>query len=164
MSSMKSSFVPAVFRRKSERKSGNPLQQKTLSKNLVVRQDYKDGIISGVPEQLSGKYQDRGIKVSSEELNELRTFHTFISSHVKPNKICDTPCMLLWAEWVRFCLKEMRTFPHVILEKEFRDLVTNQFGFDVSEDEERGQVYPGIQFVSGRNITLDVIDRVSARA
>jgi hypothetical protein len=70
--------------------------------------------------------------------------------------------MLLWAEWVRFCLKETRAFPRLILEKEFRDLVVNQLGFTVLEDEARGQVYPGVRFVWRKNIAQNKFGSESA--
>jgi hypothetical protein len=70
--------------------------------------------------------------------------------------------MLLWAEWVRFCLKETRTFPRLILEKEFRDLVVNHLGFTVLEDKARGLVYPGVRFVWRKNISQDKIGSESA--
>jgi len=161
---MKPSLVPAVFRRKSQKKPETIVQQKTISHMVVSYQNYLDEMNRAVPEQFIEKYQETGIVVSPEELNELCTFQMFISSQVKPNNIFDTPCMLLWAEWVRFCLKEMHTFPCLILEKEFRDLVMNQFGCTVSDDEARGRVYPGIQFVPKKTISLNVIDRESARA
>lgn len=161
---MKSSLVPAVFRRKSLTDSGSKVQQKTTSATVMLYQNYLHEKKRFIPEQFIKKYHKKGIVVSPEELNELHTFDMFISSHVKPNNIRNTSCMLLWAEWVRFYLKEMRTFPHLILEKEFRDLVTSRFEFDVSEDETRGLVYPGIQFVSKKNISLNVIERIQARA
>jgi hypothetical protein len=159
---MKSQGAPAVFRRKSERKSGNKVSQKTISNTVVLYQYYLDETNHPVPEQAIEKSQKSGIDVSHAELNEFHNFHMFISSHVQPNNMCDTPCMLLWAEWVRFCLREMHAFPRLILEKEFSDLVVNQFGFTVLEDEARGQVYPGVRFVGKKNISQNVIDRESA--
>jgi len=164
MSSVKSVSVPAVFRKKSEKKRGKCVPQKTTSTKGVLYQDCLTDIIRGVPQNGTGKYPHREMQVSPEELNELRIFDTFISSHVKPNKICDIPCMLLWAEWVRFCLKDTHTFPKAILEKECRDLVIHSFGFDVAEDEVWGPVYPGIQYVSQKTIPLNIIDRVPANA
>ena len=159
---MKSHAVPAVFRRKSERKSGNNVSQKTISKTVVLYQYYLDETNRPVPDHAIEKSQETGIDVSPAELNEFRNFHTFISSHVQPSNMCDTPCMLLWAEWVRFCLKEMHIFPSLILEKEFRDLVVNQFGFTVLEDETRGHVYPGVRFEGKKNISQNSVDRESA--
>ena len=113
-------------------------------------------------DQVIEKSDEIGTDVSPADLNEFRNFHLFISSHVQPTNLCDTPCMLLWAEWVRFCLKETRTFPRLILEKEFRDLVVNQLGFTVLEDEARGQVYPGVRFVWRKNISQSKIGSESA--
>jgi hypothetical protein len=156
---MKSRVVPAVFRRKSERKSGNNISQKSISNTVVLYQYYLDETKRPIMEQAIEKSDEIGVDVSPGELNEFRNFHTFISSHVQSTNMCDTPCMLLWAEWVRFCLKETRTFPRLILEKEFRDLTVNQLGFTVLEDEARGQVYPGVRFVGKKNIPQNAIDR-----
>lgn len=158
---MKSREVPAVFRRKSERISGNNVTKKPISSTLLLYQYYLDETNRPVPEQARENHES-GRDVSPADLNEFHNFHTFISSHVQPAEMCDTPCMLLWAEWVRFCLKEMHTFPRLILEKEFRDLAVNQFGFTVFDDEVRGRVYPGVRFVWRKNISQNVIDRESA--
>jgi hypothetical protein len=158
---MKSRVVPAVFRRKADRKSDSNVSQKTISNSVVLYQYYLDEANRPVPEQATIKSHETGIDVSPAELDEFRNFHTFISSHVQSTNMCDTPCMLLWAEWVRFCLKEMHTFPSVILEKEFRDLVVNQLGFTVFEDEARGRVYPGVRFVWRKNISQNSVDRES---
>jgi len=88
-----------------------------------------------------------GINVSSDELNELKTFQEFLSKHIKPNAICDVQCMLLWAEWVRFYKKQTKKIPDLILEKEFRNLVMDQFDLSISEDDFRGYIYPGIKYV-----------------
>jgi len=143
-------------------KSGNTVSQKPISNTVVLYQYYLDETNRPILEQAFEKSDEIGIDVSLAELNEFRNFHTFVSSHVQPTNMCDTPCMLLWAEWVRFCLKEMRTFPRLILEKEFRDLVVNQFGFTVLEDEARGNVYPGVRFVWRKDNSRNVINRESA--
>jgi hypothetical protein len=159
---MKSRVVPAVFRRKSERKSGKSISQKSISNTVLLYQYYIDEINRPVLDQAVEKSDEIDIDVGPAELNEFRNFDTFISSHVQPTNMCDTPCMLLWAEWVRFYLKETRTFPRLILEKEFRDLVINQLGFTVLEDEARGKVYPGVRFVWRKNISQNSVDRESA--
>jgi hypothetical protein len=162
MSSIKSRVIPAVFRKKSERKSGNSISQKSISNTVQLYQYYIDEISSSVPDNAIEKSDEFDTDVSPAELNEFRNFHRFISSHVQPTNMCDTPCMLLWAEWVRFCLKEARSFPRIILEKEFRDLVVNQLGFTVLEDEARGQVYPGVRFVWRKNISQNKMSSESA--
>ena len=159
---MKSRVVPAAFRRKSERKSGNSISKKSISNTAVLYQYYMDEINCPVLDQAIEKSDEIATIVSPAELNEFRNFHAFISSHVQPTNMCDTPCMLLWAEWVRFCLKETRAFPRLILEKEFRDLVINQLGFTILEDEARGQVYPGVRFVWRKNISQNKIGSESA--
>ena len=98
-------------------------------------------------DQLKKKCTDTGVEVCHEELNELGLFHVFLESHIKPNKIRDIPCMFLWAEWVRFSIKQMNNFPTFIREKELSNLIVDMYGFDRAVDEERGVVYPGIQFI-----------------
>jgi hypothetical protein len=147
---LKSRVVPAVFQREADRKPGYNVSQKTISNTVVLYQYYLDGANRPVQEQATIKSHETGIDVSPAELDEFRNFHTFISSHVEPTNMCDTPCMLLWA------------FPHVILEKEFRDLVVNQFGFTVFEDEARGRVYPGVRFMWRKSISQNSVDRESA--
>ena len=92
-------------------------------------------------------YANLGIEISPDELDELKTFENFLSLHIKPNAICDVQCMLLWAEWIRFYRKQRRKVPELILEKEFRDLIINQFDLSVGEDGFRGYIYPGIQYM-----------------
>ncbi len=82
-----------------------------------------------------------------DEMDELRTFLSFLSSHVRQNRIRDVSCMLLWAEWVRFSLKHTRKFPSFIREKEVKGLMVEVFGTWIALDEERGMVYSGIHFV-----------------
>jgi hypothetical protein len=159
---MKSRVVPKVFRRKSERKSDNSFSRKSISNTVQLYQYYIDEINRHVLDKAIEKSDNFDTDMSPVELNEFRNFHSFISSHVQPTNMFDTPCMLLWAEWVRFCLKETHAFPQLILEKEFRDLVVNQLGFNVLEDEARGQVYPGIRFVWRRNISQNKIGSESA--
>jgi len=81
------------------------------------------------------------------ELTELAAFQDFLTRFVKIRADCTVQCMLLWTEWVRFYKKKTREFPVLILEKDFRDLVTWRFDLSVSEDESRGYVYPGLTFV-----------------
>jgi hypothetical protein len=159
---MKSRVVPAVFRKKSERKTTKSISHKSISNTVLLYQYYIDEINRPEMDQVIGKSDETGVDVSPAELNEFRNFNLFISSHVQPTNLCDTPCMLLWAEWVRFCLKETRAFPRLILEKDFRDLVVNQLGFTVLEDETRGQVYPGVRFVWRKNIAQNKFGSESA--
>jgi hypothetical protein len=155
---MKSRMVPAESGKKSERKSGYRISQKPISNTTVLYQYYLNEPNRPVPDNVIEKFHESGIDVRPAELNEFRNFHSFISSHVQPTNMFDTPCMLLWAEWVRFCLKEMHTFPSLILEREFGDLVVNQFGFTVAHDEARGRVYPGVRFVWKKSVSLNSVD------
>jgi len=81
------------------------------------------------------------------ELTELAAFHDFLTRFVKIHTDCTVQCMLLWTEWVRYYRKKTREFPALILEKDFRDLISSRFSLTVSEEESRGYVYPGLTFV-----------------
>jgi hypothetical protein len=88
-----------------------------------------------------------GIEISSEEFRELAVFDEFLACHVQPNKVCDVQCMYLWNEWVRTYRRRSRGFPKLILEKEFRSVITDKFGVVIVTDGNRGAVYPGLKFV-----------------
>ena len=111
-------------------------------------------------DQLKKKCTDIGVEVCHEELNELGLFHVFLESHIKPNKIRDIPCMFLWAERVRFSIKQMNNFPNFIREKELSNLIVDMYGFDKAVDEERGVVYPGIQFIPDKTNESEGRDHV----
>jgi hypothetical protein len=119
----------------------------------VLRETSGTGIarFAGYPDMpytdLEEKCSQLGIQVSPKELNELKTFQEFLKKHIKPNVICDVQCMLLWSEWVRFYRKQTRKIPDLILEKEFHDLIINQFDLSIAEDGFRGYIYPGIKYV-----------------
>ena len=93
------------------------------------------------------QFQLTGIDISHEESRELRVFDKFLARHVQPNMICDVQCMLLWNEWVRTYRREVHGFPTLILEKEFRNVITDKFGTGIAYDDCRGAVFPGVKFV-----------------
>ncbi|MDD1695929.1 MAG: hypothetical protein LUQ54_03435 [Methanoregula sp.] len=163
MSLMKSSLIPPESRTKPQRNPVRSVQPKAISSTGLYH-GFRADTNQAVQGKLSEKYLLKGMEVSSRELDELRIFNTFMVLHVRPNNIRDVPCMFLWAEWVRFCLKDKHTFPEVILEQEFRDLVINKFGFDVAQDEVWGPVYPGMQFISQKNFAQNVSDREPVKA
>lgn len=113
----------------------------------VVFFDSPEDTACDMLQQFHKSCAEAGVDVSPGELDELAAFRSFLASHVKRNRIRDVPCMLLWAEWVRYFLKQMRSFPGFIREKEFMDMVVNISGFEVAADEERGKVFPGICFI-----------------
>jgi len=85
--------------------------------------------------------------VSEDEIRELKVFEDFLAHHVQTNMICDVQCMLLWSEWVRSFRNQIKGFPKLILEKEFRTVIMDKYGVGIAEDGFRGAVYPGIRFV-----------------
>jgi len=149
---MKTNLVPVRSRGNPRSEPATHDRQKRIGKKVQAHQDRLAEKNRAVLNQSFETYKNRRLLGGSDDLNELGLFHTFISSSVKPNKIRDVPCMLLWAERVRFSLKHRKKFPDVILENECKDLIMNRFGFAVMEDRVFGLVYPGIQFVSERVI------------
>jgi hypothetical protein len=162
MSQIKTSVIPAGLRNSSRVESWNHVKQQPICKTGLLESGCLSDTNNLVLTQFYEKFNDPGVMGNPDEREELGIFQRFISSHVKTNKIRDVPCMLLWAEWVRFSLKQTRKFPQFILETEFRDLIINRFRFDVMEDEYGGLIYPGIQFVSEINWSVDLYDRSSA--
>jgi len=92
-----------------------------------------------------------GVPLHPEELIEWGLFEAFLTAHVAPDTHRDIPCMFLWAEWVRFSLPRMRTFPSLIREREFRTLIREIFGMEIAVYDQRGPIYPGIHYVSKRS-------------
>jgi len=93
------------------------------------------------------QFQVTGIGINPEEVHELRVLDEFLARHVQPNGIYDVQCMLLWSEWVRTFRSQIRGFPQLIRENEFRSVITEKFGLAIAENGFRGAVYPGIRFV-----------------
>ena len=93
------------------------------------------------------QFQVTGIDINQEEVHELRVLDEFLARHVQPNGIYDVQCMLLWSEWVRTFRSQIRGFPQLIRENEFRSVITEKFGLAIAENGFRGAVYPGIRFV-----------------
>ena len=85
--------------------------------------------------------------ITPEEYRELAVLEEFLTTHIQTDGLRDVQCMLLWSEWVRDFRKQTHRFPNVILEKEFRKVITNQLGVNIIHDTMRGAVYPGIRFI-----------------
>ncbi len=105
-----------------------------------------------------------GVEVRPEELRELGMFTSFITSRIKPSESKGVPCMSLWTEWVRFFLKHVNSFPNIIYEKEFKNLILNRFDCAVANIENCGPVYAGIEFVPERKISIHLADSNFAQA
>ena len=86
-------------------------------------------------------------EITPEEYREIVALDDFLTRHIQPDSIRDVQCMLLWSEWVRIFRKQTHRFPKMILENEFRTVITNQLGADITHDTFRGAVYTGIRFV-----------------
>lgn len=116
--------------------SGNSLSLAVMDKTNL-------GLLNRFGEQ----FRLTGIDIDQEEIHELRVLDEFLARHVQPNGIYDVQCMLLWSEWVRTFRRQIRGFPQLIRENEFRSVITEKFGLAVAETGFRGAVYPGIRFV-----------------
>lgn len=113
--------------------------------------DFFDAATRTVMERFYEQCRLDGMPLNPEELIEWSLFETFLSAHVAPDSHREIPCMFLWAEWVRFSLPRMRTFPSLIREKEFRTLIREIYGTEIAMDDQRGPIYPGIHYVSKRS-------------
>ena len=113
--------------------------------------DFFDVTTRTVMERFHEQCRIEGVPLHPEELIEWGLFEAFLTAHVAPDTHRDIPCMFLWAEWVRFSLPRMRTFPTLIREKEFRTLIREVFETEIAMDDERGPIYPGIHYVSKRS-------------
>jgi len=113
--------------------------------------DFFDVTTRTVMERFHEQCRIEGVPLHPEELIEWGLFEAFLTAHVAPDTHRDIPCMFLWAEWVRFSLPRMRTFPSLIREREFRTLIREIFGMEIAMDDERGPIYPGIHYVSKRS-------------
>ena len=83
----------------------------------------------------------------TEDPDETALFLEFLSMHVRRNRIMSVQRMLLWSEWVRFCMKRAKTFPRSIQENQFNDIMTGKLNVSVVNEDFFGPVYYGIQFV-----------------
>ena len=93
------------------------------------------------------KFRLTGIDSGPEDAHEIKVLAQFLGRHVQKNQICEVQCMLLWNEWVRTFQRRTPGFPKLIREKEFRNIITENFGITVASAGFRGEVYPGIKFV-----------------
>jgi len=98
-------------------------------------------------DRFNERYQLNSVDISPDEVSELNVFHEFLAHHVQPGRTCDVQCMRLWSEWVRTFQRRTNGFPQQVLEKEFRNAITDIFGVVVAEDGFRGTIYPGLRFV-----------------
>jgi hypothetical protein len=99
--------------------------------------------------------QNRELPVIEEELSELDAYLDFLSRHVTTVEDYGVSCMLLWSEWVKFCVRQTQKFPGLIFEKEFRYLVIHQFKLQPGKGPSHGLIYPGLTFVPDRNPLKD---------
>jgi hypothetical protein len=130
-----------------------PLIQDFLSESTLLMLDH-----------FSARCTAMGVEVRPDELRELGMFSSFIASRVKPSDGRGVPCMSLWTEWVRYFLKHVNSFPSLIYEKEFKNLILNRFDSAIADIENCGPVYSGIEFVPEQNIAIHFTDSSFAQA
>jgi hypothetical protein len=97
--------------------------------------------------QSGEKFRLTGIDFGPEDTHEIKVLEQFLGRHVQMNQICDVQCMLLWNEWVRTFQRRTPGFPKVIREKEFRNVILDNFGIKIANTSSRGAIYPGLKFV-----------------
>jgi hypothetical protein len=93
------------------------------------------------------RFRLSGMDLSPEEFRELSIFNEFLGNHVWESGIRSVQCMLVWNEWVRTFRRQTHEFPKLILEKEFRSVLTEKSGAGVAEEGHRGAVFAGIRYV-----------------
>jgi hypothetical protein len=99
-------------------------------------------------DQFEEKFRLDGIAAGLDGSQEFRVFEDFLGRHVQANRICDVQCMLLWNEWVRTYRRQTPGYPKRILEKEFREIITENYDVKIAHhDIRRGAVYHGIKFI-----------------
>ena len=140
------------------------IRMKKTSKKEMVFHHSLEGAIPDVLEDMNPRFKGRNRLTTPAGLKELEMFQAFISSHVQVRTIHHLPCMLLWAEWVRYSLKQVNDFPEFIGEDEFRDLIVHLFGFNVAVDADEGMYYPGIRFVPDKGTSSPEGRRIVAVA
>jgi hypothetical protein len=99
--------------------------------------------------------QDRELPVIEEELGELDAFLDFLTRHVTTVEDYGVSCMLLWSEWVKFCIRRTQNYPGLIYEQEFRYLIVHQFKLQPGKGSSPGLMYPGLKFVPDKNLLED---------
>jgi hypothetical protein len=112
-----------------------------------IRPAFMDQADHEIPDRFGEKFRLTGIDSSPEDTHEIKVLEQFLGGHVQQNQICEVPCMLLWNEWVRTFQRRTPGFPKLIREKEFRTVITENFGIKIVSTGTRGEVYPGIKFV-----------------
>lgn len=164
MSVTNSPGIPGGQQFKPQYGAGKNTRLKRVKDEDIYTPDCLDSSIRVELDRLSEMCTEQGIEVTEKELNELGAFSSFVASKIKLSNNGSVHSMVLWAEWVRFFLKNMNTFPELIFENEFRDLITALFGFEVTGSGECEPVYPGIEFVSRETNTLPVTGKFCVRA
>jgi hypothetical protein len=140
------------------------LQRKTTGTGELMLYRGPDKVTRKILQKYYREFINSGGDFSPDLLNELDIAQIFLSSHVKPSYIHDIPCMLLWAEWIRFFLKKMNTFPKFICEEEFMNLIIQSYGKNIIVDDGKGLFYSGIKFIPGKIQPPGDIKRSVAKA
>lgn len=112
-----------------------------LQPGFMVAEDH------GLFKQSGENFRLAPIDGGPDDSHEVRVLEQFLGRHVQQNKICEVQCMLLWNEWVRTFQRTTMDFPKLIREKEFRDVITDNFSIKIVNTISRGAIYPGLKFV-----------------
>lgn len=163
MSSLRSPVTREGFISGLQCESGEDFTRKSIESEPLVLDCLSESTILML-DHFSSRCAAMGIEVRPDELSELGLFSSFINYRVKPSDGGGVSCMSLWTEWVRFFLKHVNSFPNLIYEKEFKNLILNRFGCVIANIEDCGPVYSGIEFVPEQKISIHLADSGFAQA
>jgi hypothetical protein len=121
--------------------------ERSISAEIGITPAFMGGDSPGMLNRFGEQFRSSISDISDDEIRELRVFDEFLAKHVQTNMICDVQCMLLWSEWVRSFRQQIKGFPKLVLEKEFRMVIMDKYGVGIAHDDVRGAVYPGIRFL-----------------
>ena len=108
---------------------------------------FLDSLSTGMMHRYTEQFILNGISIGTEETQELEVLEKFLRNHVQENRICDIQCMMLWSEWVRTFRRQTAGYPKLVLEKEFRNVITENYDLKVANSSYRGPVYRGLKYV-----------------
>jgi len=123
------------------------IQDVTGSKGSSLHPTFMEEADLEMLNRFGEKFRLTGIDFGPEDSHEIKVLEQFLGRHVQQNRICEVQCMLLWNEWIRSYQRRTPGFPKLIREKEFRNVITDNFGIKVANTSSRGSIYPGIKFI-----------------
>ena len=108
---------------------------------------FLDPVSTGMMHRYTEQFLLNGISIGTEKTQELKVLDKFLRNHVQGNRICDIQCMMLWSEWGRIFRCQTAGYPKRVLEKEFRNVITENYNLKVANSSYRGPVYRGLKCI-----------------